>query len=409
MKKRFCDILDEIMNVISWVVPTSLINPEKVESRFLLKQIQPFQGCDSSSITIQVGTPCRGVQGGSWRVWKPGPDAAARRFYRCTAIRGAPTTAVQISAAAAAAAVVFLLFGFGLPAARADDELAQRFPHLIQFELGASGFLPGDHITIREVHGDREHIEPGGSYLVEGSYTLASGDNADLALFCTTSGKSGPTPIQDSQRLRIVKGAGEFRLYETNMADGWLHVSFYPPHSSSQGGVYFGEKGNENTILRKANWLSKLGEKSPATKSDSGSALDNEANRALLAYLGNPVPPPADMDSRYNKDNLRKAFTAVCQKANLVITKLAVDDSEFPFLVYGTFAGDHTLPKATAFEEQKGYARAGSVRGSFGGGSSYFAVNMVPDNQFPADQEPACHRRLMLRLQMLADKAQQIQ
>jgi hypothetical protein len=115
------------------------------------------------------------------------------------------------------------------------------------------------------------------------------------------------------------------------------------------------------------------------------------------------------MDSRYNKENLLRAFTNVCQKADLVITKLAVDDSEFPFLVYGTLAGSHTLPKAPAFEEQKGYTRGGSVRGNFGGGSSYFAVNMVPDSQYPADKEQACHRRLALRLQMLADKAQQIQ
>jgi len=358
MKKRFYDIFDGIMNVISQLCATR-----------------------RSSIPRGIGRD--------------------RDLMRAT-------TTAQISTAAAA---VFLLFGFGfgLSAAGADDELARQFPHHIQFELGASGFFPGDQIIISEVRGDREHIEPGGSYLVEGSYTLASADSADLALYCTTRGPSGPTPVQDNERMKITKGAGSFHLYETNVADGWLHVSFYPDNSKMHGGVYFGEKGRENTLMRNQEWFREFAIKLPDKQPEAEGVVANEANRALLAYLGNPVPPPPDMDSRYNKDNLLKAFAAVCQKADLVITKLAVDDSEFPFLVYGTLAGDHPLPKAPVFEEQKGYTRGGSVRGSFGGGSSYVAVNMVPDSQFPADKEQACHRRLMLRLQMLAEKAQQIQ
>lgn len=291
----------------------------------------------------------------------------------------------------------------------ADVDLEQQFSRHIQYELGASGFSAGDLITITSVRGDRNHIEPGGCYLVEGSYTLASADSADLALFCTTRGPSGPTPIQDSERIKVTRGGGKFRLYETNVADGWLHVSFYPDNSKRPGGVYFGEKGRENTIMRDQGWFREFAANSPDTQHNLEAGGANGANRALLAYLGNPIAPPAGMDSRYNKENLLKAFTAVCQKADLVITKLAVDDSEYPFLVYGTLAGNQPLPKAPAFEEQKGYTRGGAIRGSFDGGSSYFAVNMVPDSQFPADKEQACHRRLMLRLQMLADKAQEIQ
>jgi hypothetical protein len=323
------------------------------------------------------------------------------------------TTNVHVFSAA-----IFLLFGFRSLAGGTDEEQAQRFPHLIQYELGACGFLPGDQIIISQVRGDREHIGPGGSYLVEGSYTLASRANADLALFCTSRGPSGPTPIQDGQLIHIAKGSGKFRLYTTNLVDGWLHLSLYPPNSSSRGGVYFGEKGNERSIMRDQDWFREFRPNSSSPSANSGvedrldaekggGTLDNKANRALLAYLGNPTPPPADMDSRYNTENLLKAFTTVCQKAELVITKLAVDDSEFPFLLYGTLAGNHPLPKAPVFEEQAGYTRGGSVRGSFGEESSYFAVNLVPDSQYPAGKEQACHRRLMLRLQMLADKVQQ--
>lgn len=287
--------------------------------------------------------------------------------------------------------------------------LERQFPQIIDYELGAFGFFAGDQITITSVRGDRKHIEPGGSYLAEGTYTLASADRADLALFCTTRGPSGPTPVQNSQRVQITRGSGRFQLYETNLTDGWLHVSFYPDHSTLHGGVYFGEKGKEKTVMRDQGWFREFTVKSPDAQHDAEVDVANEANRTFLAYLGNPVPPPAGMDSLYNRQNLLKAFTNLCQKANLVITKLVVDDSEFPFLVYGTLAGRHTLPEAPVFEEQKGYTYGGSVRGSFGEGSTYFAVNMVPASQYPVDREKACHRRLMLRLQVLADKAQQIQ
>jgi hypothetical protein len=313
---------------------------------------------------------------------------------------------LSLTAVLAAACV---LHARGQSARGAEVDWEQRFPQIIQYELGASGFPVGDEITITSVRGDREHIEPGGSYLVEGTYTLDSANSANLALYCTSRGPSGPTPVQDGQRIKITRGSRRFHLYETNLADGWLHVSFYPDNSKLHGGVYFGEKGRENTLMRDQSWFREFADKSPVKKDDIEVSVANELNGALLAYLGNPVPPPADMDSRYNKENLAKAFTRLCQNTDLAITKLSVDDSEFPFLVYGTLAGSHTLPEAPVFEEQKGYTYGGSVRGSSGEGSTYFAVNMVPNNQFPADKKQACHRRLMLRLQVLADKAQQIQ
>jgi hypothetical protein len=316
---------------------------------------------------------------------------------------------INLSVTAALATACLLLQVPSQSARGAEVDLEQQFPQIIDYELGASGFFAGDQITITSVRGDRKHIEPGGSYLVEGTYTLASADTAHLSLFCTTRGPSGPTPVQDTQRIQITRGAGRFHLYETNLADGWLHVSFYPDHSKLHGGVYFGEKGREKTLMRNQEWFREFTVKPLDTLHEVEVSGANEANRTLLAYLGNPVPPPAGMDSRYNKQSLLRAFTNLCQKADLVVTRLVVDDSEFPFLLYGTLAGRHTLPEAPVFEEQKGYTYGGSVRGSFAEGSTYFAVNMVPASQYPKDREKACHRRLMLRLQVLADKAQQIQ
>ena len=307
-----------------------------------------------------------------------------------------------------ALAASLLLCASSLFAGNVEEQTEQQFPHVIQYELGASGFPAGDQITITSVRGDQPNIEPGGSYLVEGAYTLASADSADLALFCTSRGPSGPTPVQNSQRIKISRGTGKFHLYETNLADGWLHVSFYF-NGSSQGGVYFGEKGRENTIMRSQNWFQDFAVQT--TGEHHGGEIDvvNKANRALMAYLGNPVPPPAGMDARYNKENLLKAFTALSRKADLIITKLAVDDSEFPYLVYGTLDGKHTLPEKPVFEAQEGYTYGGSVRGSTSERTTYFAVNMVPRSQYPGEQEKACNRRLMLRLQMLADRAAQTQ
>lgn len=247
------------------------------------------------------------------------------------------------------------------------------------------------------------------SYGVEGTYTLDSADGASLALFCTTRSPSGPSAIQNTQRIRITKGTGEFYLYETNTPDGWLHVSFYPDNSDWHGGVYFGEKGRKNSVMRNQGWFEKPPDKSTETLEDSAGGLTSKANRALMAYFGEPVPRPDHMNLCYDREHLLKAFSNLCQNAGLVVTRLAVDDSEFPFLIYGTLDGAHSLPEKSVFEMQKGYTYGGSVRGSTSEGSTYFAVNMVPPSEYPAGREEACYRRLLIRLEMLADKAQQTQ
>ena len=130
---------------------------------------------------------------------------------------------------------------------------AEDFPYAIQPELGATEFAAGDAIVITVFRGDRQHLEPGGHYLLEGTYTLASADSADLAWFSTSRGPSGSTPVAEDQHVATAKGTGTFRLKKTISEDGWLHVSFYVDNHS-HGGVYFGEKGIENTVLRKKGW-----------------------------------------------------------------------------------------------------------------------------------------------------------
>jgi hypothetical protein len=115
--------------------------------------------------------------------------------------------------------------------------------------------------------------------------------------------------------------------------EGWLHISFYVD-GHSHGGIYFGEKGVEKTILRKKGW-SDFSTASSHAKPDRdfaagehAGALTNDSNLAILGYLGDPVPAPAGLDAKYNRSNLRAAFTALGKKADLRVKTLEVDESD---------------------------------------------------------------------------------
>jgi hypothetical protein len=195
--------------------------------------------------------------------------------------------------------------------------------------------------------------------------------------------------------------------------DGWLHVSFYVNKHSS-GGIYFGEKGFENTVYRKKGWsdFSRTSRQAgpspveaasiPPTVQIGSGIASGQANAAIMAYLGEPVPAPANLDAKYFPTNLAAAFIAMGIKSGWQIQKLAVDESEFPFLVYGLIDGRHELV-VKDIREMEGYDYGGSVRGSTDKGTTYFALNMIPHSQYPAGEAAACNRRLMVRLQMLAD------
>jgi hypothetical protein len=324
---------------------------------------------------------------------------------------------------------------FPRPASAAQSETG--FPYVIPLEIGKSGFASGDEITITSVRGDRAHIEPGGNYLVQGHYTLASADAASLALFCTTHGPSGSTPISANQTTNLNRGSGDFSLSEV-ACDGWLHVSFYPRgNGSSRGGIYFGEKGVEKTILRQMSSFNQkltkltnsrvsvaeelnraaqqpspdatgLGKSSAAIALSRGHATYGP-NHAIMQYLGSPVPAPADLDAKYNSQNLMAAFTAAAKDAQRNIKMIAVDNSEFPFLVYGVLEGRYDGGQAftDALNQMEGYDYGGAVSGSTDSAATFFAYNITPREHYPQGSEEQCNRRLMVRLQMLAQKARE--
>ena len=140
------------------------------------------------------------------------------------------------------ATVITIILSCAFGGRAATDETSGNLPHAVRFELGDAQFARGDNITITQMRGTSETIATGGTYCVEGTYTLASGDEADLAFFTTTITDSGPSPIDPRQHVRLKKGTGSFRLVKTLNEDGYLHLSFYPvPSGGDFGGVYFGQ------------------------------------------------------------------------------------------------------------------------------------------------------------------------
>ncbi len=264
-------------------------------------------------------------------------------------------------------------------------------PHAVQFELGKSEFAPGDGITILQMRGTSEVIKVGETYSVDGTYELASHDRADLAFYATTIGASGLTPVDPQQHINVKKGSGSFHLVKTMGQDGYLHVSFYPLESGSGfGGVYFGQR---DRVLHA--W------------SHSGSAVAlSGPNQALLEYLGNPVAPPVNMDVRYTKEGLTNAIQTAARKAGITVKKLALDDSEFPFIT-GVFCAGSDFPKLKEqIKKLDGYEFSGSIGSSVNrdGSDTCNVFSLVPYHTYPEGSFEQIYHRLGLRQQVFYDQ-----
>jgi hypothetical protein len=295
---------------------------------------------------------------------------------------------------------------FALAASGGTSDTARDFPSVVVFELGEAEFLPDDSIIIQQVRGTSSTIGAGGTYCVEGTYTLASREEADLALFATTLGDV-PSPTDPSQHTRIEKGTGTFRLVKTMKQEGYLHVSFYPvPSGSAFGGVYFGQG---QWVLKHKGW-SYLDTHSQAPDHTTMGASTGQPvsvtgpNQVLLEYLGDPVAPPADMDAAYTKEGLIKAVQTAAQNAGITLKRIEIDDSEYPFLV-GVICkeGDYSKLK-DQLRKMEGYAYNDSV-----GSNTHNAMNIVPYRVFPSAFAGRINHRTGLRMQVLQDKISRLE
>jgi hypothetical protein len=295
---------------------------------------------------------------------------------------------------------------FVLAARGGANGIAADFSSTVPFELGEGGFLPGDSITIQRVSGTRPTISTGETYCVEGAYTLASKEKADLALFATTMSK-GSTPTDPSQIMHVEKGTGTFRLVKVMREEGYLHLSFYPASGgSSFGGVYFGQG---EWVNHDKGWSHLATNAQPpdhgATASATGTPVSlTGPNQALLEYLGEPVEPPADMSAAYSKDGLIRAIQAAARNAGITVKRVEIDDSEFPFLV-GVICsqGDYSKLKAQ-FRKMDGYEYNGSV-----GSDTHNAFNLVPYRAFPSETSQRISHRTTLREQIFYEKISKLE
>jgi len=288
-----------------------------------------------------------------------------------------------------------------LAASAVASDTAAEFSSVVPFELGEAEFSPGDSITIQSVRGTSSTIRTAETYCVEGTYTLASRENADLALFATTVSKVA-TRTDPSQRMRIAKGSGTFRLVKTMREEGYLHVSFYPvPAGGAFGGIYFGQG---KWALHQKGWSYRDQQGHSPDYTATGGSTDAPVsltgpNRALLEYLGNPVEPPAKMDAAYTKAGLLEAVQTAAQSAGISVKRVEIDDSEFPFLV-GVICreGDYEKLKEQ-FRKMDAYEYGGSV-----GSHTCHAFNLVPYRAFPSQLGQHISHRTTLRMQVFQEK-----
>jgi len=130
---------------------------------------------------------------------------------------------------------------------------------------------------------------------------------------------------------------------------------------------------------------------------DWGSA--NELSGAI------PVPAPASLDAKYTSEGLLNAFRAVAKRMDVRIRRVAVDTTEYPYLVHGVLDGrcSHREMRG-AMEVMPGYAYSGSTTLILSNNQTYFVVNMNPTSEYPSDQRRAIGQRLSTRLKALLTK-----
>lgn len=123
--------------------------------------------------------------------------------------------------------------------------------------------------------------------------------------------------------------------------------------------------------------------------------------RSVRAFDVGPRPraaASAAIDARYTPEALKEAFLAVCQRLHYQPLRVQVDQSEFPYVVYGVLAGrcDYGAIR-DALRDIPGYAYAGCFTGSRNDGArTIIALNLVPDAVSQVDRQ-----QLMARLRTL--------
>jgi serine/threonine protein kinase len=102
------------------------------------------------------------------------------------------------------------------------------------FYVGQTWFPQGDSIEITSVQRNETEM------VVKGHYHLVSHDNAQLALYITSTNNPS-TPYDPEQSVPISKGSGDFELTHSHLVSGLPHVNMYPTDGEGPfAELYFG-------------------------------------------------------------------------------------------------------------------------------------------------------------------------
>jgi RNA polymerase sigma factor (sigma-70 family) len=122
-------------------------------------------------------------------------------------------------------------------------------------------------------------------------------------------------------------------------------------------------------------------------------------NKVLYDFLGDPASAPPDLNRAYTKEGLTEALQSAAQNAGIVLKRIEVDDSEFPFLV-GVVCDNGDYPKLKEqIAKMPDYIYSGSV-----GSDTCNAINITPYSLFSGQSGVTINRRLMVRQSMLYNK-----
>ncbi len=116
-------------------------------------------------------------------------------------------------------------------------------------------------------------------------------------------------------------------------------------------------------------------------------------------YLGNPVEPSANLDARYTKEGLIHAIQLAARNAGIALKKVAIDDSEYPFLVGVIYQGPDFQKLKNQIKKMDGYKYNGET-----GSDTCNAFNIVPYEAYPSETSQCIHHRLMLRQLVFYEK-----
>ncbi len=128
---------------------------------------------------------------------------------------------------------------------------------VVRFERGATRGANGDQITIDRVTGTSDQLTAGNTYVIEGTYRLASRQRATLLASVTAVNPDRPweginVPKQPLQQVELGQGAGRFKLRLYMGYEGQPHVSFYPAEGGeSFANAYF---GTGESVARRGWW-----------------------------------------------------------------------------------------------------------------------------------------------------------